>query len=136
MNRLLSHLPHLENPADLDGKILCAVRQAGRRRVQVRLGLAGFGLFSLVGWLGLSWSALATELQASSFFAFVQLAASDPDIVLSSTGQFAYGLLESLPVTALLTLLLGLFVLSGVMAILDGLRNGKTLGRFIHTLHY
>jgi drug/metabolite transporter (DMT)-like permease len=102
-------VPH--PPIELQAKILLAIQRSTMRRIWVEFLSALTASFGLVGYLALSRAHLQEELQTSSFFSFVRLAISDPDIVFANFTESFFGIVESIPFEAvLLCLVLGLFL--------------------------
>ncbi|MBP9762442.1 hypothetical protein KBD34_02385 [Patescibacteria group bacterium] len=102
-------LPH--PPAHLQNKILLTIERSAMRQIWIEFLAALTVSLSLIGYLTLSWSQLREELQTSSFFSFVRLAISDPDIVLVNFRESFFGIVESIPFEAvILSLVLGLFL--------------------------
>ncbi|MBP6945460.1 hypothetical protein KBD61_06095 [Patescibacteria group bacterium] len=118
---LLSRLPDCEPPRGLFEKTLAAIARAQRRALYTRFSLTISGLMTCMGYGAWQSQAFRAEFQTSAFFGFIQLAISDPDVLLKSFADFSLGLLESLPINLLLFGSISILFLVGTLSMLQTL---------------
>lgn len=129
---ILSRLPPTDPPPDLALRALLGLRRFRVRRLKRALALVALGFVVSGAYAVWAWPALREEVAGSSFVALAHLAVSDPDVVAAALGDFTLGLLESLPLAALLLASLVLFLLLGAAAALLKIRivrRPPSLGR-------
>lgn len=102
---LLSHLAPLDPPPYLLGQILHTIESVRMRTLYTRVALVVLGFALVTTYIVNDWVNLWAELSTSSFVEFLRLAVSDPDVILTNIKDVLLGLLETLPVDVLLTLL-------------------------------
>ena len=115
--RLFEKLKPVDPPARLYDAILSAIAMRRRRMAQIRFG-AGIltGTSAIAALLPASYY-LYTSVIESGFMRYISLLGSDGDLALTYWKEFALSLLESLPVIALLGVLvacLGLIIAIGM----------------------
>ena len=94
-------------PMDLPSQIMQAIERSMLRTLWLKLYLSIGGTVLIGGWMVHVWSDMMEEVLDSSIIPFVRLFFSDPDILLSSLHDVAFGIAESIPILSLL-LALGL----------------------------
>lgn len=114
-------------PSGLLERVLTFVDQEVVRRLRLQARLTSFLLISSLAYTSFFWSDWMTRLQTSAVADYARLAWSDPDIVLSSIGTFVSGILESLPVSALLLVLLNLTLAVGAIGFIQRMRTLQRL---------
>lgn len=131
---LLSRLSEPETPPDLLDRVMGAIRRARVRRLRVRFALFVSGFAASVGYAAVNWPLLWEEIRTSSFVEFLLLAASDPDVVFANGKDFAYGLLEALPLEAMLAAFAGAFFLLAAVVLTDALRHIRRMPHINHSV--
>jgi hypothetical protein len=114
-------------------RVLARVQETRRCRLRLQLWGAISGFALTIAFTIWNWSVFRAELNSgSSFWGFVRLMKTDPDVVSASSREFMFGLLESLPIESLVVGLLFLVLGVSLYAILYALRTQKTtmLGQF------
>jgi hypothetical protein len=129
--RLLSQLPEVVSPADLTARIIKTIAAAKTRRIRVRFAAVLSCFLASLGYAAMNWAALWADIRTSSFYSLLRLAVSDPDVAFANLTDFVLGLLETLPLGAMLLVLVSVFFLVITAALANALRNVKR-ARFIH----
>lgn len=96
------HFSPVEVPADLPERILSRVRDAERLQFRLRMAMSVLGFAVFAGMGVLSWNVLVQEWR-EGWVSYVQLMATDPDIIASSWQSFVSGFLEVAPVYTVLS---------------------------------
>ena len=105
------YLPHRPAPAQLYPKILKRIEVLELRAFYMRrLVLSGALLFSATGLLS-SFIYLMNAFAGSSFSQYLSLVISDGDILLLNWKEFAFSLIESLPLMAITLVSIAIFSL-------------------------
>lgn len=125
----VSRLQPLEAPVGLLGRVMNTVRSIQLRQLRIRFAIVLTGFIVSVTYIISSWSLLWEEFQTSSFFEFVRLAFSDPDIVFTNIKVFFTGLLEAMPSDALFVIATSLFFL---LAIIILTRTWRQIRQSVH----
>ena len=97
---------HIELPPNLRARVLLGVRQEEIKRARVFLLVSALIIpASLVGfWFVLHY--LLASFYQTSFYSYLSLIFSDPDVVLAYWQQFLLVLLEALPVASMIVALI------------------------------
>ena len=97
---------HIELPPNLRARVLLGVRKEEIKRARVFLLASALVIpASLVGfWFVLQY--LLTSFYQTSFYSYLSLIFSDPDVVLAYWQQFLLVLLEALPVASMIVALI------------------------------
>lgn len=121
-------LSQIAVPDELYPKIVGRIHKLElRARFMSRATLGGISLLSLAG-LAPSLSYLLSAFSASSFVQYLSLIASDGDILLLNWKEFAFSLIESLPlmgITLVSIMILGLIY--SITSLVDNERARPTL---------
>ncbi len=120
---VFAHLPAQQVPTALSDRIILSLVAAQQRQLRQRFFALASGCVFMLGYLALSWQGLVAEVQTSSFFSYLQLLFSDPDIVRAHMADFLYGMLESVPTATLLVACVTLFFFFGAGVFGSGLRH-------------
>ncbi len=127
---LLHALPPIEPPKGLFEQTLQAIQCARQRWLYQRLGLALVGFLGCVGYGLWNFEALRAGMAESTFFVFLRLAISDPDIILPHLTELFLGLIETLPLEALLLGTLSSLCLLGSCYLISSLRQRSSFSLY------
>lgn len=116
-----SSLTPITVPDGLLERVLQFVDKEVLRRLRIQAGIASALLVSSVTYTSLFWNDWMAYVQESAFADYVRIALSDPDIVFESIGLFLSGVLESLPISALLLGFLNTLLLVSIIGFLHRL---------------
>lgn len=120
---LLSSLPQKPLPPKLASQVIERINQTRLRALRLRAAFSLTSLLVVGGYMLTSWTQLIIDVRTSSFFEFLRLGISDPDLVIRSSQDFSLGLLESLPLEPMLISLLLGFSAIGAINVLQALRR-------------
>lgn len=117
------HLPDIEPPSSLLDRVVQAVNRLRIRALRIRFTTMLIGLvLSLIGViLYANW--FLSEIRESSFWGFLRLGLSDPDIVLTHFSDLAWGLLESIPAISVMVVLISIFFIVAAIGFGQSLRR-------------
>ena len=87
----------IDAPSDLSDRVMRRIHQAEVVQFRSRMSLSVFGFALFVGMLVLGWNTVVNEWN-EGWASYLQLMASDPDIIASSWQSFLTGFLEVAPV--------------------------------------
>ena len=119
----LSYLAPLDPPPHLLGQILNTIESVRMRTLYTRVALVVLGFALVTTYAVNDWVNLLAELSTSSFVDFLRLAISDPDVILGNMKDVLLGLLEALPVDALLTLLVSSALAVSLISLVQIMRD-------------
>jgi hypothetical protein len=123
----MGQMGKLEPSETLRRSVLLGIRREERRRARVYLLVSGMaGSFSPVG-IFFAVKYLFTVLYQSSFYGYLSLMFSDPDIVFGNFQDFAFSLAESAPLVGVTAILITVaLLLLSIRVFANNLRNGLT----------
>lgn len=118
-------LPKVEIPPKLLEKTLERIEKVRARRLLWQCISAATAFISCLGMMIISFGDLMAELQTSSFFVFLRLAISDPDVIVQNAQNVGTALLETFPVNTWLIALLALTFLALALSLMQTLRHHR-----------
>ena len=127
---LRAALPQVEPAPTLLPRILRHIQELQLRRLRYELGGFLAALGALMGYMLWHRTTLTAEISASSpFWGFLELLRTDPDIALASAREFLFALLEALPLESLLVGSILLFLLVGILALVQSIQKQRAFLR-------
>ena len=112
-HNLLQHLRAIEPPADLEARILARIDAAQRRVAHSRMTALRFTAVASSAGVIFAFQYAFEGFARSGFYQYLSLLFSDNAIVFASWKEFAFSLVESVPILCVTILLSSLFVFFG-----------------------